>query len=390
MNIKKLLAVGVILLFTGTVFASGITANETTSNQTVYYDENGTLSGYVKDTSMNPIERVVIRALCGENYFENVSDSSGYYYIDNIPIVFCLWNVSASKKGYKTSWAEMSIGENTTYDFVLTTLDKIYVDDDNTAGPWDGSQEHPYNKIQDGINASENGDTVYVFNGIYYENNIFINVSITISGENRNATIINANQEINAICLYTKNININGLNIKNASMTGINFQSNNSHHVNISNNIFSNNAHAIHPYFPNEHTIVSNNIFSDNYNGFTLVGCVNASVYQNIFINNYRSIGIYGSEYCDIFKNNFQYSKSCGIFLYGFSKFNYIHHNNFIKDSNSINAYFVQFSHMNIWDENYWNEPKIMPYPIIGSLGLGIPSWINFDWHPAQEPYEIS
>jgi len=95
MNIKKLLAVGIILLFIGIAYAPSITASESTSNHTVYSDETGTLSGYVKDTSMNPIEGAVIRALCGENYFENVSDSSGYYNIDNIPIVFCLWNINS-------------------------------------------------------------------------------------------------------------------------------------------------------------------------------------------------------------------------------------------------------------------------------------------------------
>ena len=49
----------------------------------IHIDETGTLSGYVKDASMNPIEGAVIRAVCGENCFENVSDSSGYYYIPN-------------------------------------------------------------------------------------------------------------------------------------------------------------------------------------------------------------------------------------------------------------------------------------------------------------------
>ena len=277
-----------------------------------------------------------------------------------------------------------------TSSYEVSTNKILYVDDDNTMGPWDGTQKHPYQHIQDGIDNASDDDTIYVFNGVYYENNINIEASITLIGEDRNTTIIDAKQEINAICLYTQNINVNGFNIRNASRAGINFQSNTSHYANISNNIFSNNSHGIHPYFPNKHTIVSNNIFSDNYCGFTLVSCYKASIYQNIFINNYRAMGIYGSEYCDIFHNNILYSKKCGIYLYGFSRFNHIHHNNFIVDSNSINVYFVQFSHMNTWHENYWNEPKIWPYLIIGSLFLGVPSWVNFDWHPAQEPYDIS
>ena len=46
----------------------------------------------------------------------------------------------------------------------------IYVDDDNTAGPWDGTLEHPFQKIQDGIDNTSDGDTIFVYSGTYYEN----------------------------------------------------------------------------------------------------------------------------------------------------------------------------------------------------------------------------
>ena len=51
----------------------------------------------------------------------------------------------------------------------------------------------PYNftRIQDAINYSENGDTIYVYCGTYYEN-ITINKSITLIGENKYNTTINA------------------------------------------------------------------------------------------------------------------------------------------------------------------------------------------------------
>ena len=36
----------------------------------------------------------------------------------------------------------------------------IYVDGNNTAGPWDGTLEHPYQHIQDGVDNASAGDTV--------------------------------------------------------------------------------------------------------------------------------------------------------------------------------------------------------------------------------------
>lgn len=50
----------------------------------------------------------------------------------------------------------------------------------------------------------------------------------------------------------------------------------------------------------------------------------------------------------------------------------------------------------NKWSRNYWDRPRLLPKPIIGTrrivinedLFLDIP-WVNFDWHPAQEPYDI-
>ena len=342
-------------------------------------DDFGNLSGYVTNPSMNPIEGAYINITCGDLFLQGISYSTGRYYIGYIPIVDCYWNVSVSKKGYEKYWIEMSIDVNTTYDFVLIPKGKTwYVDDDGTS---------EYTSIQDAILNANSGDTIFVHEGIYNESKIDINITINLIGENRDTTTINVNNNIDGIYIRAHNVNVSGFLIKNANRAGVNLYSNKSDNVNISNNIFTENAHGIHPYYQHKNLIISNNIFINNSNGFTTVGCINAKIHNNEFIENNWGMSIFLSSYCDIYLNNITTSKKLGIRLYGISRFNTIHHNNFID--NEMNAYFVQLSMLNKWDSNYWNKPRNQPVPIVGSIGLLFPTWINVDWHPANSPYNI-
>lgn len=90
---------------------------------------NGTLSGYVTDINMSPIEGALIRVNFHESYEENYSDENGYYHVSNIPICYCYKNVSCSKEGYKTGYVHMPILENSTYNFVLESCGYSFVID---------------------------------------------------------------------------------------------------------------------------------------------------------------------------------------------------------------------------------------------------------------------
>ena len=81
----------------------------------------GSLSGYVKDQNMEPIQDARVRVYFHGTYEENYTNSDGYYHVTNIPLCWCFKNATASKQGYKTEWILLVITENTTYDFVLTT-----------------------------------------------------------------------------------------------------------------------------------------------------------------------------------------------------------------------------------------------------------------------------
>jgi parallel beta-helix repeat protein len=265
----------------------------------------------------------------------------------------------------------------------------IYVDDDNLDGPWDGSIEHPFRYIQDGIDNAVEGYTVFIFNGTYYESYININKSINLVGESRDKTIIDADQAVDIIYIYAPYVNISGFKICNAFRAGINLASNNSNYVTIYNNVFSDNAHGIHPYFHNKNLTISNNIFLNNVNGIYLVSSSYARVFHNNITYNSWGIRISSSSYNDIYDNNITFYKKMGIELYSFSNSNYIHHNNFIRNCGSINAYFRLFSLNNVWNENYWDGSGTRPYIIWGSIFTIVPTWFNIDWHPVEKPYVI-
>ena len=87
------------------------------------------------------------------------------------------------------------------------------------------------------------------------------------------------------------------------------------------------------------------------------------TISNNNIINNSRGIWITGGNFNQIVNNNFQ--------------------------NNGHNAFFYRFSFFNTWDGNYWDGSRIVPYPITGRLYLSIIPWIQFDWRPAKEPYDI-
>jgi len=155
----------------------------------------------------------------------------------------------------------------------------IYVDDDNTSGPWNGTQEYPCRNIQDGINNSDNGDTVFVYNGTYYEN-VIINKSINLVGEDKEITIVDGEEGEFVFNITADHVNVSGFTIQNGSL-GIKI-------FNTSNNIITDN-------------IVKENI---NY-GISVYNWSNDSlIYRNNFIgNNAKDLG--NNAYDDGYEGNY-------------------------------------------------------------------------------------
>jgi parallel beta-helix repeat protein len=135
----------------------------------------------------------------------------------------------------------------------------IYVDDDNTAGPWDGTEEFPYQYIQDGIDNANPLDMVFVFDGTYHEN-VLANESVYLVGEHSDSTVIDAGGSGAGITITADLVTIWGFTIQNGDQSGVHVGS--------------------------DHNIIFGNNIIDNYYGIYLASSEANSIYHNNFINN--------------------------------------------------------------------------------------------------------
>jgi parallel beta-helix repeat protein len=152
----------------------------------------------------------------------------------------------------------------------------IYVDDDNVAGPWDGTPTNPYRYIQDGIDAANDQDTVFVLSGIYDEK-VFVNKTINLWGEDRDNTIIeNDSGALGVVTMSANWANITGFTIIH-SYLGIRILSS-------VNNVW---------LFNNNITSINDNPMDMGVIGIYLESSTNIVITDNIMIKN----GVYIEGY---------------------------------------------------------------------------------------------
>ncbi len=304
-----------------------------------------------------------------------------------------------------------------------------------------GSGEGNYTRIQDAIDNASDGDTVFVYNGFYSicdEILIFINNSIELRGESRDETIITSNN-FSILFINTNNVGISGFSFErftivcgpaNITETGgynnieiINNRINNPIgliisdciNVTVKGNIFSPSNDEISIGILclfNSKLKFENNEISGFENGLWIGD--GSTVKNNLFRDN--EIGIFlgldsaSSNPCIISKNNFIQNRIHSTFGLSFSSkiskyFSSKCENNIIKKYMRTDIFNPTNKNLltNIkWDSNYWdNWIGFGPKFIFGAIYLrgfffrfflSFPflPMINFDWHPAKEPYNIS
>ena len=156
-------------------------------------------------------------------------------------------------------------------------------------------------------------------------------------------------------------------------------------------------------YYDKGGTEILKNTIVDNNDGLYIFNCLlGVDIKGNIVSDNENGMLIHsGSHFCTISENVISSNSEYGIDI-SHSEENLIFKNNF--ENNGVNAYMEYHLELgfNKWSfatkGNYWDDwdgsgSKIIygkQYLIMGAGdGFSIP-WVNFDWYPAQEPYDIS
>jgi len=288
-----------------------------------------------------------------------------------------------------------------------------------------------YTTIQSAIDDAVDGDTVFVYDDSSpYNENVKVDKSITLKGENKETTVINGSGGEFVVSLSSDKVILSGFTVQyygNNSNLTYSLISIQSHYNVISGNIIIGDAMRGIDIDNYENNSISHNIIScshgivisygknNNISGNVIKDCViginlawisdNNSIYGNTLTNNSVSIAVSGFFCINgvISLNNISYNY-IGIFVINCLNYK-ITKNNFI--SNFINVRFAYILRAILsygfqlkslrdiqstitWDGNYWNKPRNFPKPIFGRLGpYSLIPWINFDWNPAQEPYDI-
>jgi len=202
-----------------------------------------------------------------------------------------------------------------------------------------GTGPNNYTSIQDAITDAHQNDTIFVYNGTYYEA-VLIDKPLFLKGENKTSTILEGNGTRDIITIIADYVRINGFSIQNGHF---NILVNHSSFANISGNIIYSGLHGVSVQNDCRFVTISKNSIQDNVYG----------------------VRIFSSRDTTISSNSIQ-SYKINAFYYGTILAHGHHH----------------------WIQNYWGQPRYLPYVIPGKIRLGNFSltWFNIDWFPQTHP----
>lgn len=220
-------------------------------------------------------------------------------------------------------------------------------------------------RIQDAIDNASDGDTVFVYRGHYYEN-LFINKSIRLIGEDRNKTIIDGNFKENVVKIVTDNVYVSGFLIQHCGdndNAGIYIDADDCSIIR--NNISNNDWGCFFRTTASFHNISYNYFFSNGL-GVYFSNTDNSIIYRNNFIKSGTGVNFCGSGTNNIVNKNMFFKSSIFIFQ---SNGNIITNNNF-----TASGITVEISYKNILENNYANGKPIVYLEEESNLSIDCPA----------------
>jgi len=163
----------------------------------------------------------------------------------------------------------------------------------HAAAPDDGNgtKERPFNKIQDAINASGAGATIYVWEGVYYEN-VVVDKTVSLIGNGSETTTIDGGESSVVVRITADWVNMSGFSVTGSGPSRFN-------DLGIILTWF--NGSGIVVESDNNH--IFKNTCDNKSNGIFLSYSSNCSITDNKCSNNSGGIDFYTSSACTISNN---------------------------------------------------------------------------------------
>jgi parallel beta-helix repeat protein len=144
-----------------------------------------------------------------------------------------------------------------------------------------------YSKIQDAINAANDGDLVFVYNGSYKEY-VTVNKTISLIGENKNSTIIDGGENWDVVRIMSDFVNMTGFTVANSGKNPTNegIQLFYVQNCSINNNILTNNRVGICIDYSDNNSIKNNEFVFNSNVGLSLKDSHKNQIKNNTFNSN--------------------------------------------------------------------------------------------------------
>jgi parallel beta-helix repeat protein len=241
-----------------------------------------------------------------------------------------------------------------------------------------------YSSIQEAVDHATEGDSIYVFAGEYVEN-VIIEKSLFLFGEEKNATIINGGFHGSVVTLKADGCQVEGFTVKHSGEGwqyagvmieechevvikenrisdnkghGVFVKGPDADHHRVFSNVITDNVYGLY-VFDSAHSVIADNHIVGNVHGAYLVLSEDITVEQNVFTNEWSGLHVERSHENTIQGNLFEHNAD-GVYLSG-STYNTIC-NNTVDSNYWFGLWLSESSHNSLVFNSVHNNDDIGIY----------------------------